>query len=670
MNKQKQAFTLVELIVVITILAILATIAFISFQWFARDARDSTRLSDVKVMQKALQVYEVKESRYPEPTNPTWITYSWLEIWTQWTFWRETRAELWTIWQNIVDPLTKSEYTYSLLNTKRKYQIWAILEWWTLVSNNITNNANAAWTETAYAYVTWDYNWLLAKSTTCMLAVPSIIASDTSDTDLATIIANKKLIYKWYRNLPSSYSWTTLNLDWEANLVLTNQIEAYCWDLSQLTSSWAVRLTMLNNLQTAYTWTSIQNDAEQVVQLLAASTDEEKAALAAAYVNDIFGTSLSVSSTSDWWSGGGSIPTTPLSLEWDAHGLNDNLYWVKADWNWNMFVSWYSFSWSIWYAYVRKIDSSWNEIWTKEWDAGWVWKYNYLRSIKLDSLWNIYVAWFTMEASRSYQDFYVRKMDSNWNEIWSQKWTWYGDDKIMSMQLDTSWNVYLAWSTFNWNVTVFLYLRKIDSDWNIAWTKVRNWPSGTFDVLNWVQVDSLGNVYVAWYIKAWNINFYVSKIDSSWNEIWNKTWDWYGSTDYFNGIQIDSLWNTYAAWVVQNWSYTDFYIRKMDSSWNEVWSQEWDWHSNNDYLYWVQLDSSWNIYVNWYTTNWSYTDFYIRKMDSSWNEVWSQEWDWHSNNDYIFWIDMDISWNIYVVWNTKNWSYTDFYLRKMDSDWN
>ena len=32
MNKQKQAFTLVELIVVITILAILWTIAFISLQ--------------------------------------------------------------------------------------------------------------------------------------------------------------------------------------------------------------------------------------------------------------------------------------------------------------------------------------------------------------------------------------------------------------------------------------------------------------------------------------------------------------------------------------------------------------------------------------------------------------------------------------------------------------
>ena len=54
MNKQKYAFTLVELIVVITILAILWTIAFISLQWYSKDARDSIRISDVSNMKTSL----------------------------------------------------------------------------------------------------------------------------------------------------------------------------------------------------------------------------------------------------------------------------------------------------------------------------------------------------------------------------------------------------------------------------------------------------------------------------------------------------------------------------------------------------------------------------------------------------------------------------------------
>jgi prepilin-type N-terminal cleavage/methylation domain-containing protein len=55
----KQAFTLVELIVVITILAILWTIAFISLQWYSSQARDSKRLSDVQNIKKSLELFSL-----------------------------------------------------------------------------------------------------------------------------------------------------------------------------------------------------------------------------------------------------------------------------------------------------------------------------------------------------------------------------------------------------------------------------------------------------------------------------------------------------------------------------------------------------------------------------------------------------------------------------------
>ena len=79
MKKQKQAFTLVELIVVITILAILWTIAFINLQWYSAGARDSKRLSDINNIQKKISIETSKWTILTSLIN-TVKTNSWLTI--------------------------------------------------------------------------------------------------------------------------------------------------------------------------------------------------------------------------------------------------------------------------------------------------------------------------------------------------------------------------------------------------------------------------------------------------------------------------------------------------------------------------------------------------------------------------------------------------------------
>ena len=56
MKKQK-GFTLVELLVVIAIIGLLSTIAFISLNRARAKARDSKRISDVRQLQSALELY-------------------------------------------------------------------------------------------------------------------------------------------------------------------------------------------------------------------------------------------------------------------------------------------------------------------------------------------------------------------------------------------------------------------------------------------------------------------------------------------------------------------------------------------------------------------------------------------------------------------------------------
>jgi len=268
----KQAFTLVELIVVITILAILWTIAFISLQWYASSARNSTRISDMWIIKKTLELYNLKEWKYPNTTNGKTVTYTWQIVWTQWIFWTKTIKETWKISKIPTDPLTGIEYTYSLLNTKQEYQIAWIFEWEVALNNTVQTNAV---TKTATAKVTWTYNWLVTKvstwSTVYVLALPSIISIEDWIW-LSNIIQNNKLVFNWYRNLPANYSNSEYTITWalkNTNFKLVNitwndsDFVVYSWSLellSKTNQTWInTRTELITNLQNSYSWTSIEN---------------------------------------------------------------------------------------------------------------------------------------------------------------------------------------------------------------------------------------------------------------------------------------------------------------------------------------------------------------------------------------------------------------------------
>lgn len=88
MKKNQQGFTLIELLVVIAIIGLLATMSVIALGSAREKARDSRRLSDVKQIQTALEMYYTASGSYPSalgteiiaggntfmgnvPTNPT-----------------------------------------------------------------------------------------------------------------------------------------------------------------------------------------------------------------------------------------------------------------------------------------------------------------------------------------------------------------------------------------------------------------------------------------------------------------------------------------------------------------------------------------------------------------------------------------------------------------------
>ncbi len=64
-----KAFTLIELLVVIAIIAILAAIAMVAFGIVSRNGRDAKRLTDLRIIQGALEQYYADQGVYPLDIN-------------------------------------------------------------------------------------------------------------------------------------------------------------------------------------------------------------------------------------------------------------------------------------------------------------------------------------------------------------------------------------------------------------------------------------------------------------------------------------------------------------------------------------------------------------------------------------------------------------------------
>ena len=62
---KRKGFTLIELLVVIAIIGLLATLAVVALNNARQKSRDARRISDIKQIQTALELYYNDEGNYP-----------------------------------------------------------------------------------------------------------------------------------------------------------------------------------------------------------------------------------------------------------------------------------------------------------------------------------------------------------------------------------------------------------------------------------------------------------------------------------------------------------------------------------------------------------------------------------------------------------------------------
>ncbi len=624
-KKFKQAFTLIELIVVIVILAILWTIAYIYMSNYSTDSRDTVRITDLKNIQKTLDIYFAKESQYPEPSDTINITYSWATVWLQWVFWNKTRKDLWIISTIPLDPITRNPYSYSITNQKMEYQLWAALEWdnpaksdleWMLINKVYASQ------ETLNTYIIWNYNWKIVKFSTWWLdyiiTTPTIIASDLSNTDILDVIENKKLSFNTFSNLPNSYSWVILdnnNFDfsWWDNIV-------FKWSFEKLYSSKNEKMKLYEKIAKRYNFSFLEWKWKYKI------------------FSDTYSDSLNP--TTQY------IDHTCLII-WDLIKDNNNrkclenkddiLKWEAYTWvllpNWETNYVW---QWPLWDVY-----NYWQWIQTANHDRSNLWLKWWLNK-------TIWVKWKLFTKNKNATNYFWWE-DINWDSKENMLyWFW--------------WKLIL-WDTTNWKIvwqTKVLWIKKVlwieDIMWD--WSKsiiVALWEDWWIWVINW---------------KTWELDWISNKV--SWTEKKVKVW-W----PWLNYKTFDINWDWIKEYHFKQW-YKKYHSMKFFKSWNKViwetlWSSEWFWNYNENVTDWYQpyVWSMWKInnkLVIW--AKWANQfSFYSNDVDSSLplpNKFkmpafaklnnWWNTYNWRSRSIWYFY---DI-----------NWDWNDEYIARIDKELN
>ena len=326
-------FTLVELIVVITILAILSTVAFVSLQWYGRSARDSARISDIRLIEKALILHRTEWNRYPSPENQVPFSYSGWIVWNQGTFGETARKATRTLSNLPIDPVTKNEYAYSVTTNQWEFQLAWMLEWELAYENTIIPQGYAAWNKVGRAFVVWDFNGRLVKTTdptdvniSYILAVPTIISWDITLTDIETLLASQKLVYPNQSVTPASYVLNpesdfsdseTLDYAPVDILVFSGRVEGLQNEVEQL--------QLLQKLQQAYSWSIVAEVSSDIKNLVKHPVDTNNASNQSKnLIGGIINNGLKITVPSYWWtaSTSSSVPTfgscelTQAEIDW------------------------------------------------------------------------------------------------------------------------------------------------------------------------------------------------------------------------------------------------------------------------------------------------------------------------------------------------------------------
>jgi uncharacterized delta-60 repeat protein len=181
---------------------------------------------------------------------------------------------------------------------------------------------------------------------------------------------------------------------------------------------------------------------------------------------------------------------------------------------------------------------------------------DYNALIGRDGAGNIYVAGtsFTENDNAGDTDVVVFKIDTNGNRVWSRTYDGPGSykDAARDMFVDAAGNIYIAGFTYfvdSGNPALNSYdylLLKYNAGGDLVWSKQYGGNPGYDDFARSIKVDASGNVYVGGY--SWGVGTYANyatvKYNSTGDQMWAKRFAG-GNGEILNEVEVDTAGNVY-----------------------------------------------------------------------------------------------------------------------------
>jgi uncharacterized delta-60 repeat protein len=322
--------------------------------------------------------------------------------------------------------------------------------------------------------------------------------------------------------------------------------------------------------------------------------------------------------------------------------------------------------------WVVKLDSAGNVVWTKTIGGS---DYDVATSIIQSSDGGYVVAGETSSFGAGNSDIYVVKLDSGGNVQWTKTIGGSYEDRVRSIiQSSDGGYVVAGWTRSFGAGWEDIYVVKLDSSGNVVWTKTIGGSS--YDFAYSITQSSDGGYVVAGETSSFgagNSDIYVVKLDSSGNVQWTKT---IGGSSNDGAVSI--IQSSDGGYVVAGSTESfgagsqDIYVVKLDSSGNVVWTKTIG-GSSDDVAFSITQSSDGGYVVAGRTPSFgagSY-DFYVVKLDSSGNVVWTKTIG-GSDYDVATSIIQSSDGGYVVAGGTKSFGagYYDFYVVKMDANGN
>jgi uncharacterized delta-60 repeat protein len=286
---------------------------------------------------------------------------------------------------------------------------------------------------------------------------------------------------------------------------------------------------------------------------------------------------------------------------------------------------------------------------------------DHAHDVRIDSAGNIILTGW-IETATGNEDCHTVKYSPQGDLLWENTYAGSatGTDYGYALTLDPSGNVYVAGFGNGTNPATFdIFVLKYDADGNSVWTQRWTSPITNYSAYAYsIAVDNQGNVFTTGFESDGFTDgeFITLKFNSSGVLQWATPYN--GSTnsiDYANRIVVDNDGNSY----VTGWSggannLHDMTTIKYDPDGNELWVNRYNGTADdNDYAYWLALDSSGNVYVAGQSVETgSDNDITTIKYAPNGDQIWIRHYDGPAHGyDAGQSIAVDVEGNAYVTGN-------------------